>query len=333
MLSEPIFFNKDILDPSTGLPLVNHQNAKAGITRITDVSYSVVPRLLPDAAVHELLSGTVSLKRTSGFMGRLRSSLPDEWSRLLNSDETSELSAEHSSFRIDDPATKEKIPTTKMTTKKIYDILIQQADDVFSKRHKKWEYDFSYPIDWKPIWKAAYDNFSENKHCNLHWRFLHRALPLAPALFKNKKDSSPVCVLCSQNKNETLRHLFFECQGIQPIQDTQNLIVTILKMPFRLLLDHMVFNFACNKSSPIMKLCTYLINITRYSIWQGRNAIKFDKATFDFRSYLNSIIKERLQVEFFIAKHLKCNLLEFETLWACNNALCSIIDSSLVYIL
>ena len=82
-----------------------------------------------------------------------------------------------------------------------------------------------------------------------------------------------------------------------------------------------------------MKLCTYLINITRYSIWQGRNAIKFDKATFDFRSYLNSTIKERLQEEFFIAKHLKCNLLEFEALWACSNALCSIIDSSLVYIL
>ena len=226
-------------------------------------------------------------------MGRLRSSLPDEWSRLLNSDETSELSAEHSSFRIDDPTTKEKIPTTKMTTKKIYDILIQQADDVFSKRHRKWEYDFSYPIDWKPIWKAAYDNFSENKHCDLHWRVLHRALPLAPALFKNKKDSSPVCILCSQNKNETLRHLFFECQGIQPIlRHTQNLIATILRMPFRLLLDHMVFNFACNKSSPIMKLSTYLINITRYSIWQGRNAIKFDKVTFDFRSYLNSIIKE-----------------------------------------
>ena len=129
MLSELIFFNKDILDPSTGLPLVNHQIAKVGITRITDVSYSVVPGPLTNAAVHELLSGTVSLKKTYRFMGRLRSSLPDEWSRLLNSDETSKLSAEHSSFRIDDPTTKEKIPTTKMMTKKIYDILIQQADE------------------------------------------------------------------------------------------------------------------------------------------------------------------------------------------------------------
>ena len=162
----------------------------------------------------------------------------------------------------------------------------------------------------------------------------YRALPLAPALFKNKKDSSPVCVLCSEKQNETLRHLFFECPGIQPILGhTQNFIPTILKMPFRLLLDHMLFNFACNKPSLTMKLCTYLINVTRYSIWQGRNPVKFDKVNFDFCSYLNSIIKERLQVEFFIAKHLKCNLPEFEALWACNNALCSITDSSLVYTL
>lgn len=70
-----------------------------------------------------------------------------------------------------------------------------------------------------------------------------------------------------------------------------------------------------------MKLCMYLINTTRYSIWRGRNAVKFDKVNFDFRSYLNSIIKEGLQVEFFIAKQLKCNIPDFEALWARNNAL------------
>ena len=53
------FFNKNILDPSTGLPLVNHQIEKA-ITCITAVSYSVVPGLLPDVAVHELLGGRIS---------------------------------------------------------------------------------------------------------------------------------------------------------------------------------------------------------------------------------------------------------------------------------
>ena len=124
VLSEPIFFNKNILDTSTSLPLVNHVIAKKGITRITDVSYSVVPGLLPVAAVHKLLGGGVSLRQTNNFMESLHSSLPAEWRRLLNSDETCELSVEHSCFQITDLKTKENIPTAKMTTKKIYDILI-----------------------------------------------------------------------------------------------------------------------------------------------------------------------------------------------------------------
>ena len=183
-------------------------------------------------------------------MESLHSSLPAEWRRLLNSDETCELSVEHSSFQITDLKTKENIPTAKMTTKKIYDILIRQSDDEPIKRYKKWEYEFSYPINWTPVWTATYDNFSENKFCDLHWRFLHNALPLAPALFKNKKDSSPACVLCTDNQKETLNHLFFECSGIQPIlRHTQSLISAILKMPFSLLLEHMVFNFSCNRPS------------------------------------------------------------------------------------
>ena len=56
VMAEPIFFNRQILDTDTGLPLkappiyVEH-----GLVRVTDISYSVVPGLLPDAAVHEIL--------------------------------------------------------------------------------------------------------------------------------------------------------------------------------------------------------------------------------------------------------------------------------------
>ena len=42
------------------------------------------------------------------------------------------------------------------------------------------------------------------------------------------------------------------------------------------------------------------------------------------------IVKERLQAEFFIYKHMKKNIRDFNTLWACNNALRIVNDSSLV---
>ena len=75
------------------------------------------------------------------------------------------------------------------------------------------------------------------------------------------------------------------------------------------------------------------MNVTRFCIWQGRNAVKFDNANFDFSLYFDAIIRERVQVEFFIAKHLKHNIQEFETLWAQNNDLCSVNDSALFQLL
>ena len=45
------------------------------------------------------------------------------------------------------------------------------------------------------------------------------------------------------------------------------------------------------------------------------------------------IVKERLQVEFFMYKKLKQNNYDFETLWVRNNALCYITDSLLIHVL
>ena len=147
---------------------------------LTDIAYSVVPGLLPDAAVHELLGPNKHEEKTKKFMRRLRSALPTEWRRHLNSDSPCELSSDRNLFHIIDPKTNKKIPTLKLTTKKIYDILIEKSDDDPVKRYQKWNLEVTSPISWKNVWKTTYDNFSDNKFCDLYWRVLHRSLPLAP---------------------------------------------------------------------------------------------------------------------------------------------------------
>ena len=140
-------------------------------------------------------------------MGLLRSALPPEWRHLINSDSPGEVSSDRNEFHIFDPKNR-KIPTIKLTMKKIYDILIEKSDDNPVKRHQKWNLELPSPIPWKTIWNSTYDNFTENKYCDLHSRVLHRALPLAPALYKRAKDVSPACVLCDCDTHETLTQLF-----------------------------------------------------------------------------------------------------------------------------
>ena len=137
-MAEPIFFNRNILDRDSGLPLVSPFYVKYGLTRLTDIAYSVVPGLLPDAAVHKLLGSNKYEKKTKNFMGRLRSALPAEWRRLINSDSPGEVSSDRNEFHIFDPKKNGKIPTIKLTTKKIYDILIEISDDNPVKWYQKW---------------------------------------------------------------------------------------------------------------------------------------------------------------------------------------------------
>ena len=234
------------------------------------------------------------------------------------------------SFHIFYPKTNEKIPTTdtlKLTTKKRYDILIQKSDYNTVKRYQK----FHSPTPWKQIWKTTYGNFYENKYCDLPWRVLHRALPLAPALHKRARDCSPACDLCDCDAHETLTHLFCECPTVKLlIRQTEFLMSNIQGKQIKLTLDNLIFNLIHHKLKHSNPLCNYLINVTRYCIWYSCNVIKFDHKDIDMPTLFRIIVKERLQAEFFIYKHMKKNIHDFNILWACNNALRIVNDSSLV---
>ena len=78
-------------------------------------------------------------------MRRLRSALPAEWRRLINSDSPGKVSSDRNEFHIFDPKNNGKIPTIKLTTKKIYDILIEKSDNPV-KRYQKWNLELPSPI-------------------------------------------------------------------------------------------------------------------------------------------------------------------------------------------
>ena len=121
--------------------------------------------------------------------------------------------------------------------------------------------------------------------------------------------------------------------GIPLIRQTETLISNIQGKPITLTLDNLIFNFIRNKLTHSNPVCNYLINVTRYCIWYSRNVTKFDNKDIDMTILFRIIVKERIQLEFFIYKHLKKNIHDFQAIWACNNALCLVNDSLLVQLL
>ena len=113
----------------------------------------------------------------------------------------------------------------------------------------------------------------------------------------------------------------------------ETLISKIQGKVITLRLDNLILNSTCNKLTHSNPLCNYLINITRYCIWYSCNAAKFDYKDIDMTILFKIIIKERIQTEFFIYKNMKKNLVDFQALWAYNNVLCTLSDSSLIHLL
>ena len=135
-------------------------------------------------------------------------------------------------------------------------------------------------------------------------------------------------------RTRNLNSPFFECQTVKPlIKQTETLISKIQGKVITLTLDNLILNFTCNKVTHSNPLCNYLINITRYCIWYSRNVVKFDHKDIDMTILFKTIIKERLQTEFFIYKNMKKNLVDFQALWAYNNALYTLSDSMLIHLL
>lgn len=112
------------------------------------------------------------------------------------------------------------------------------------------------------MWHHCYDSFTENKFCDIHWRMLHRLLPLAPGLQKRNHSPTLYCSLCSHNKNETLT-LFFEYKTVQPLlRQTKQFITRIKGSPFTLNLKHLVTNLPVMRNDLLTKICKYLLNLT-----------------------------------------------------------------------
>jgi len=200
-------------------------------------------------------------------------------------------------------------------------------------RYKRWDRTIA-SIAWPRVWRQCYDNFSENRLCDVHWRVLHRSLPLATVLHKHNGSSSPYCSLCPDNQHETLEHLFFQCTAVQPLlRQTANWITRLKGSPFTLDIRYMITNIDYQKKDFVTLLCNYIINVTRCAIWTCRNIRRFELRSVNLQTFARLIVKERLNVEYFTHLHLQNNLPRFAGTWVLNDVLCTLDGTKLIQLL
>ena len=93
ILTEPLFQKELITLNDQPLPAIANW-VTAGVTQVTGICYEVVPGFLPTNAVHELLieqgNNDRTLERTEREFRKIRSSIPPEWLRKIQSESTNQ---------------------------------------------------------------------------------------------------------------------------------------------------------------------------------------------------------------------------------------------------
>ena len=209
ILTEPLFDNtflptlKDGGKQLTFLP----DWCRAEITEIQDLTYGVIPKLLPCEAIKELT------KRTEKQHAMVLHSIPNEWLQILKT----ETGKPDESFSIKlTPDTKPK-KVTELTCRWLYTALIlDEARSTELSYRQAWGITFG-PINWENTFKNLQKNNFDRKANDLRWKILHRCLPTAKRLAgRSPFFPSSTCQVCKKYE-ENLTHLFFLCPSAKTI--------------------------------------------------------------------------------------------------------------------
>ena len=116
--------------------------------------------------------------------------------------------------------------------------------------------------------------------------------------FKFIDDDS--CTFC-HNATETSFHLFIECNDIQTLLLlVRDLCQTILGKHIRsdLFFKYVLFGYSNQKAKIQCKLVNFVLNIYRFSVWNGRKWSKKNQSVC-LRKIFKSFVEKRMEIEFY----------------------------------
>ena len=113
----------------------------------------------------------------------------------------------------------QKLLNTKKVPKNLYDLLV--GSHIPEKKYTYWNSNVHIPasIDWKRVHNANYFCTIDTKMRSFYFKIFHKAIALNTFLFRIKRKDSPNCSLCGKEE-ETMVHLFCECEKVVPLWQT-----------------------------------------------------------------------------------------------------------------
>ena len=160
------------------------------------------------------------------------------------------------------------------------------------KRYEYWNSKITVPDDiiWEEVHKTNFTCTIETRLRSFYFKIFHNTIALNAFLYKIKRKDSPNCVFCD-NQEESITHLFCDCEKVTPIW---TYLLNIIKKHinnFNLTNFKKLFGFSSDR------FITYLLLVAKYYIYICK--FKGDLPSVDL---FKSFIKKQKDIEYFSAK-------------------------------
>ena len=184
-----------------------------------------------------------------------------------------------------------KLTNIKKVPRETYKLLLGSHPP--NKRYTFWNENLPVPVgtNWEKIHNTNFLCTIDTKLRSFYFKIFHKAIALNNFLYKIKRKDSPNCSFCNK-ENETMVHLFCECELVTPLwQDLLDIIIQRNKSAITVTNFEKLFGI-CND-----RFISYLFLLLKYHIF----ICKFQDHLPNSAAF-KSLVKKQKEIEYYLAK-------------------------------
>ena len=188
----------------------------------------------------------------------------------------------------------DKLLKTKHSNKYLYDLQLNTEVNIKNNSEEKWDNELEREnTEWNKIYMVPIICTIYIKLREFQYKFLKRIVPTNTFLFKCKISNSNLCEFCSRD-NETVKHLFWECNKIQHFWS--QIKTFLMNSNIDITIDYLNICLGYTKAHVHSKLINFIILSAKYFIFKN----KYMKTIPDIAAY-KSYLNKRIEIEQHIA--------------------------------
>ena len=339
ILNESLFLNPVITTEDK--PLIFADWIAAGITRMRDICYEVVPGYLPVSAIHEILTDRAEImrdvSRTTRELEKLLDAIPRQWSQQIGAASARPPPTLQPCFEIVNPVSEETpIDFSSCRTRHFYRHLLQ-ADKPAIPAVDYWKQTLQPQLRFNgKQWKTMYSPQINNKHGDVNWKIAHRVLPTALSLNRIGVFPTPNCHRCGATDN--LEHAMLECPTVDNLwSQIQAYVDKITDQRLTLNTQLKLFGKVKTKNDPLgprtIDLINWTLTLARWAIYKSVVNYRLQKdLTFSPEALFKALVRSHLcfQYKLYKSRHMQYN---FPFHWCIGQAFAKIENDNLVFTL